>query len=383
MAKYNLLDDDDIFDEKEEAPEQENLLNVERDKPSSSLDPTDDIDINIDDDDDILETEPSSSLDDRDFQTDLDITAIDNEQTTEPAAEPEIEDSGSSSFTEYQEEEEKQEYSDAPPFITDDYEDTKQEGINYKPFIIIFIIIVVLGGIWFALDTFVFTSETEVVEEPVKTPEQLQAEKEAAEKAAFLGRIAGKTSSDLNVVSEIINYGKNNARVSSILLYKESLLFEVFGKTRDQVAKVNMSLKNNPSGLPFEVIGSETRPGSNGGVFGLFKTELGTSASNKNVNQANFSSVGDFQSWVEQTANTSNIKVTELKNEYLNDEGLFKKFRVETTINGSLDGCSDFLQKLSSGNNQVKIDKLNLTAADQRNFKTAKYLLKLVVEVYV
>ena len=383
MVKYNLLDDDDIFDEKEETSEEEKELKIGQQESSSSLDPTDDIDINIDDDEDILETEPSSSLDDQDFQTDLDITAIDNDQSEEPTAEPEIESSEPSSFTEYQEEEEKQEYSDAPPFITDDYEDTKQEGINYKPFIIAFIILAVLSGIWFALDTFVFSNEPEVAVEPAKTPEQLQAEKEAAEKAAFLGRIAGKTSSDLNIVNEILGYGKNNASVSSILLYKESLLFEVFGKTRDQVARVNMSLKNNPSGLPFEVIGSETRPGSNGGVFGLFKTELGSSASNKAVSQANFSAVGDFQSWIEQTTNASNLKVTELKNEFLNNEGLFKKFKVETTINGSLDGCNDFLQKLSSGNNQVKIDKLNLTAGDQRNFKTSKYLLKLVVEVYV
>ena len=143
-----------------------------------------------------------------------------------------------------------------------------------------------------------------------------------------------------------------------------------------------MSLKNT-SKTPFEVVGSETRPGSNGGVFGLFKAQLNSSAGSRNVAQADFSSVNDFQSWIERSSGAANLKVTTLKNNYMSDEGHFKKYSVETSINGSLDDCSNFLQKLSTENNQVKIDKLNLTAADQRNFQTKKYLLKLVLEVYV
>ncbi len=386
MAKYNLLDDDDIFDEKEEISADNNELNVEPEKSNLNVDMTDDIDINIDDDEDLLETEPTSSLDDQDFQTDLDITAIDSDNIEEPTAEPKQESTEPSPYEEYSpesKEEGKKEDNDSQPFRTDDYQDSKHEGINYKPFLIAFFIIVGLGAIWFALDTFVFSNEPEIVEEPVKTPEQLQQEKEAIEKAAFLGKVAGKTSSDINIVSEILGYGKKNAKVSSILLYNGSLLFEVFGTTRDQVAKVNMSLKDNASGIIFEVIGSETRPGLKGGVFGLFRTEVSSSATSKNVSQASFSSVGDFQSWVEQTSNESDLKVSELKNNYLKEEGYFKKFEVEATINGSIDGCSDFLQKLSSENNQVKIHKLNLTAADQRNFQTKRYMLKLVLEVYV
>ena len=112
--------------------------------------------------------------------------------------------------------------------------------------IIVFAIIIALAGIWFVLDTYVLSNDgPEVVEEPVKTPEQLQQEKEAAEKAAFLGRLSGETTADINLITEILNYGKNNAKVSSILLYKQSLLFEVFGDTRDQVAMVNISLKNS------------------------------------------------------------------------------------------------------------------------------------------
>jgi len=386
MAKYNLLDDDDIFDEKEEISTDDNDLNIEPESPKSGIDMTDDIDINIDDDDDILETEPSSSLDDQDFQTDLDITAIDSDGINESIDEPEIEGSEPSSYVEYQTEEEVQEkekYSESPPFITDDYEDTKQEGLNYKPFLIAIIIIAGLTGLWFAIDTFVLSDEPAVVEEPAQSPEQMQKEKEDAEKAAFLSQIAGKTSSDINLVSEILGYGKNNAKVSSILLYKKSLLFEVFGSSRDQVAKVNMSLKNKASRNSFEVIGSETRPGSNGGVFGLFKTEVIPSSNSKNVSRASFSSVNDFQSWIQKASSSSELKVTDLKNTFLQEEGYFKKFEVEATISGSLDGCNEFLQKLSSDNNQVKINKLNLTAADQKNFQTKKYLLKLVLQVYV
>lgn len=384
MAKYNLLDDDDIFDEKEEMSFDENKPASQPKTSESNVDRTEDIDINIDDDN--LEAEPVSSLDDQDFQTDLDITAIDNDESDEEVSEPEIEDNQPREYEEYQPEsdnEEKQEYKDSPPFLTDDYEDEKQEGINYKPFIIATIIIVILAGIYFVLDTFVFSDNTEVVKEPVKTPEQIQQEKEAAEKAALLGKISGKTLSDINIVSQILTYGKNNAKVSSILLYDQSLLFEVFGKTRDQVARVNMSLRDNMTKNPFEVIGSETRPGSKGGVFGLFKTNINQSASSKEETQEKFTSINDFESWIKQTSGAAGLNTVLLKNKYLTDEGPFRKFSVEANIDGPIDGCDNFLQKLSSENNQVKINKLNLTAADQRNFQAKKYQLKLLLEFYL
>lgn len=386
MAKYNLLDDDDIFDEKEDISEYENNIIPERKDQPAPVDMTDDIDISIDDDeDDLLDTTAIPSLDDKDFQTDLDITAVDNDTMEEEISEPEIENQSAREYEEYQPEqqEQNQEYNDSPPFITDDYEDEKQEGINYKPFVIAFVIIAFLVGIYFVLDTFVFSEKEEVVEEPVKTPEQLQQEKEAAEKAAFLGRVAGKTSSEIKLVSNLIDYGQTNAKVSSILLYDESLLFEVFGNTRDQVAKVNMALKNNNLGKNFEVIGSETRPGAKGGVFGLFKTQLSGDASSRDVTQAHFSSITDFESWIQQTSNAQALKVVTLKNNFQQDEGYFKRYKVETTVNGSIDACNSFLEKLGSENNQIKINKLNLNAADQRNFQTKKYQLKLILELYV
>ena len=54
MAKYNLLDDDDIFDEKEESSTDENEITTERKTSESNIDMTEDIDINIDDSDDLL-----------------------------------------------------------------------------------------------------------------------------------------------------------------------------------------------------------------------------------------------------------------------------------------------------------------------------------------
>ena len=68
MAKYNLLEDDDIFDEEDDLTENEPVAGLEEDK--QEIDTSDDIDIDIDED--LLNIESTDTiLDDQEIQEDI------------------------------------------------------------------------------------------------------------------------------------------------------------------------------------------------------------------------------------------------------------------------------------------------------------------------
>jgi hypothetical protein len=379
MAKYNLLEDDDIFDEDDDLTENDPIAGSDEPLPDSSI--SDDIDIEIDED--LLNIEPTDELDDQGFEEE---PAIDNLQEDIAAEldpdpqeiEPEIK-------------EEKPVEADKP-FLTDDFEDDKQSGINYKPIVMIGSVIIILILIYVVVDTWVLSdssqpvADTEQAAEPTK---ESAAEKKAAlekeQKVAFLSKIAGKTSADIAVVNNAVKNAQTSAKLSSLLLYGESFLFEVFGSDRNEIARVNMSLKSNMSGNNFSVISSQRRPGANGGVFGLFKGSLSSSGGNtggKNV-QISFNSINDFEKWLKNTSSSNSLKIKSLSNKYVKEESKFRKFELETTLTGSLDACKAFLKKLSGNGSQVNIRKLNLIASDQKSFQSKKYQLKLILEIFV
>ncbi len=379
MAKYNLLEDDDIFDEDDDLTENDPIAGSDEPLPDTGI--SDDIDIEIDED--LLNIEPTDELDDQGFEEE---PAIDNLQEDIAAEldpdpqelEPEIK-------------EEKPVEADKP-FLTDDFEDDKQSGINYKPIVMIGSVIIILILMYVAVDIWVLSdssqpvADTEQVAEPTK---ESVAEKKAAlekeQKLVFLSKISGKTSADIAVVNNAVKNAQSSAKLSSLLLYGESFLFEVFGSDRNEIARVNMSLKSNMPGNNFSVISSQTRPGANGGVFGLFKASLSSSGGNaagKNV-QISFNSINDFEKWLKNTSSSNGLKVKSLSNKYVKEESKFRKFELETTLTGSLDACNTFLKKLSANGSQVNIRKLNLVASDQKSFQSKKYQLKLILEIFV
>jgi len=383
MAKYNLLEDDDIFDEEDDLTENDPAGGLKDDK--EEIDTSDEIDIDIDED--LLNIEsPETELDEQDLQEDIEIDKIDDiEETISPETEPEIQ--------EFEPEIQKEEpipVEDEKPFLTEDFEDDKQSGINYKPIVIggVIIIFLLLGYAaidrWVLGDSIDSVTDAEPTDEQVKTQEQIVQEREAERKAAFLSKVAGKTSADISVVNSAIENAQSSAKLSSVLLYDEAFLFEVFGSDRDELARVNMSLKNNMSSNNFEVISSQTRPGSNGGVFGLFKGTLssGAGSGSKGV-QASFNTINDLEKWIKDVSASNSLKVTSLVNKYVKEENDFRKFEVETTLTGPIDACNTFLKKLSSDGNQIQIHKLNLNAVDQKSFQSKKYQLKLILEVFV
>ncbi|MCB0281723.1 MAG: hypothetical protein H6627_03710 [Calditrichae bacterium] len=390
MAKYNLLEDDDIFDEEDDFSGKDKEDKV---KPEPEPEQTNQLDIEIDDD--LLNDEP----DDLSMEEDI-ISGKSMQSTILDKDEPEISipenEEQELPIEEYEpqvvdrEEEKSPEITADKPYLTEDYADEKQTGINYKPIVISAAIIVALIAVYFIVDIFILSasSEPEVAEnttqQPVKTPEQIRQEQEAAAKTQFLAQLAGETQKDVNNINTILDNISNTAKLSSILLYDKSLLLEVFGTTRAEIAKTNINLKNKMADKSFVVVSSQSRPGPNGGVFGLFKADIngGSSAASKNVN-TNFNTIVDAQNWLKQQSANEGLKVKSIDNHFVADEKNFKKFNVETTIHGSMAACKNLLNKLSSNGSQLKINKLNLTAADQKNFQSKNFQLKLVLEVFV
>ena len=249
-------------------------------------------------------------------------------------------------------------------------------------------------GFWgfgyFAVDNWILSDSTDSTEnidsasEPVKKQEQIKQEQETQLKQAFLSKVAAKTSADISAVNSAIQNAQSSAKLSSVLLYDESFMFEVFGSDRNDLARVNMKLKENMSGNNFEVISSQTRPGSNGGVFGLYKgtlsSENGIAANNV---KTNFNSINDLENWIKSASASNSLKVNSLTNKYLKEENNFRKFEVETTLSGSIDACNTFLKNLSNNASQIQIHKLNLNAIDQKSFQKKKYQLKMILAIYV
>lgn len=386
MAKYNLLEDDDIFDEEDDFSGKDKV------KPKPEPEQTNQLDIEIDDD--LLNEEPDDLPLDEDIlsgksmqssildKEEPEISIPDNEEQELPIQEYEP------GITES--EDEKPQETTEKPYLTEDYADEKQSGINYKPIIISALAVLALVAVYFVVDIFILSADStpdvaeNTIQQPVKTPEQIRQEQDAAAKAQFLSQLAGETQTDVNNINTILDNVTNTAKLSSILLYDNSLLLEVFGTNRAEIAKTNINLKNKMADKSFVVVSSQSRPGPNGGVFGLFKADVngGSSSAQKNVN-ANFNTVIDAQNWLKQQSTNEGLKVKSIGNHFVADEKNFKKFKVETTIHGSMTACKNLLNKLSSNGSQLKINKLNLTAADQKNFQSKNFQLKLVLEVFV
>ncbi len=376
MAKYNLLDDDDIFEE-----EKKDTANEESAETPKAPEGEQELEINIDDDFDI---EPASLSDDE-FKTDVLDPDLDEESKEVMEKEPDTPDELDENphFDDLEPEEEQKPEKETPSYYTDDYDDDKQTGVNYAPFIKAFIIILVLTGIYFLVDIFILSDSDEVAveqQEEIKTPEQLKQEQEAAAKAEFLSRTAGKINSDVQFVADVVSNVQGSAKLGSALYYGDTFLLKIFGRTRSDVAKAQRALKKSGN---FEINTSDTRPGANGGVISTYSLEVNNSSGSAGQVSASFSTVSDFEGWVSQTSSSKGLKVAALKNKYLGDEDNFKKYEIMATLNGSIDGCSAFLQNLAADGNQVKIHKLNLSATDQRSFKSSKYQLKLILVLFI
>ncbi len=413
MAKYNLLDDDDIFDdnddllkddndedvtglleEKEEAPPAEEQAE-ETGTPAEAAETEDPFDIDIDED--LLNYEPVEELEESTFspETDLDISSEEEPLEPEISIDP---DAGEEAAPEPVEEKKP-----APKPIPDlEIEDEKQEGISYKPIVkglaVILLLILTYAGIdYFFLSDEASTpgtaqvtdqkadGETPAGEARKKSAAEIAEEKKAREKQAYLKTLSSENRARIASVEQVVSATGRSARLSSVLLYDNNMTFEVFAQSREELAKYNINLKR--SGSPFKIISSSARPGQNGGILGVFKAEKTPPAS---AGQAaggttrEFASVKELESWLNSEARNAGLRVSKLKSRA--DSGgntaLFKAYRVEAELSGSLTAANKLLSALKNAS-QVKVYKLVETAKDQQNFSGNRYRIQLILQAYI
>lgn len=414
MAKYNLLDDDDIFDDNddllkddsdddvsdllEEQPEEvapseeargEKELEVQEEKEGD--DPFD-----IDIDEDLLNYEPAEDIDESTFSQDVDLDISSEEEPLEPeiSIDPDVKAEEETPA----ETEEKP----APRAIPDlDIEDDKQEGISYKPIVMGISIVIVLILLYVGVDYFFLsgdsatadagqTTETtgeapaEANKKPAKSAADLERERKEKEKQAYLQTIGAENRARIASVDQIVSATGRSARLSSVLLYDQSLTFEVFSKNREELARYNIELKRK--GSPFKIVSSSSRPGKNGGILGVFKVEKSSSAGGgqSTAGGKTFASIKELQGWLSGQAKSAGLRVIKLKNraDSGNSNALFKAYRVEAEMSGSLAAAQKMLAALR-GASQIKIYKLVETAKDQQNFTGNNYRIQLILQAFI
>lgn len=265
-----------------------------------------------------------------------------------------------------------------------DEDEYSQRGINYKPILIGFFIVVFLGAItYFVLNKWVLKSSEESAAEKEKlTEEQVQPDPEEIRRANYFSQLAGRTNQELSFISKIMDITNKKTKLSIIFLYDKEFMFEVFSGKRDNLAKLNMNLKNVFKDKKFSVVSSIQRPGKNGGVFGLYTVEINGSAPAVEVTNS-FANEQDANKWLSFLANSSKLQIKRTKNKTSPSKDDFRVIEIESNMMGSFAGCLQLIENIAKAGKNIKIHKLTCSAVDQKNFNKGKYQLKIIFKVFV
>lgn len=410
MADHDLLSEDDFFSQT--GPQEKKPNKKENEEENASIE-FEDEDLFKDIDDTIQRSIEDISVD-KDEEISIDLLINDDEpveevleeEATEPleelgqdleeeSYEEEYEEPAQEEYAEeeYEEEQYEQEgYVEEEPeekSYLDDYEDDKQEGVNYRPFVIGAAIIIGVAVVVFALYQFVFKGDGEEVAgadtktEQVQTqtaqpsPEQIKRDRQYAE-------VAARTAVNLNTASSVASNASNNTKLSSVLIYGDEFLVEMFSNNRENLAKFNIDLRDKLNAAKVNLISTNERPGENGGVFGVFEIEKSASAgSGSGKINSPFKSKEEAKNWLTSLAASNQVKVQKIGFGSTAKKDIFTVSEIVANFSGSYDSCSKMVRAIGSSSKNIEIHKLNFTASDLRGFSKGKYQLKIILKVYV
>ena len=405
MDKFNLLDADDFFsqmgsdkEDKKEEPEKEETPDTQEpeaanepekpEMPEKSEEPEDLI-INVDD-----ETEESGLevIDEADAKMETPETEDPEDVSVEILQdEPEIDETpeiieeapaGETEISDESEEEEITEETDVKTktaFIDDYYEHAQQEKVNLKPILIIIGIIVILGIIGFALWS-VFSGEEEApppVVEQVKQPSP-----EELHRLNFLSGIANKTAKNLSKISDILNLNTNKSKITSVYLYGEDFIFEVYCSSRDELGKFNMNIKEKYPNNNVVLQTSQVRPGTKGGIFGVYTVAISNGSGSRD-STINFKSESAFESWFSAKTAQENLKLIALKKTNSFTSNGFKVVQYEGTVNGDYQSCYSLINSLKSERRNIDFHKLTVNSRNLKSFSSKKYQISFIIRLYL
>lgn len=391
MAKYNILDEDDIFSESGNEKKDSDKLKEQEDGPEINIDGEDLFDDSLlvedkkekaDVTDDFFDSKPEEDLD------------LDIEETTAPDTSDEklkdffMDENDKQENDRFEEEdlsEEPQKEKTEVRQIIEDYEDDKIDGLNYKPFVIGAVVIFFLVAAYFIIDMWILgdSAKDEVAEEIVDTtPVQPQLTPEQIRKKQQLAHVAGRTNREMTFIGSIIEMADQNVKLSSVLLYDKAFLFEVFSGDRGNLAKMQRQIKISMPDEKIDIISSVTRPGEAGGIFGIYGVEIDGQPGTKEV-QTSFTNAQEAKNWLSDVSASSGLTLAEMKESATRNENGFRVLEMETLMSGSLNNCKSIISKIAGSAANLKVHKLNMTANDQKTFGKSSFRLKMILQIYV
>jgi hypothetical protein len=285
--------------------------------------------------------------------------------------------------------------------------DDEQEKVSYKPFFIVVLILIIVGvGGYFAYDLYlkdnvfsklpffvgeqpveqpVIAEESEQTEQPEKVPVDNQPQLSPLEKQKieYISKLAGKTNQDVNSISSLISVSSKSTKLSGIVVYDSDFILEVFGKSQQDLARLNNELKNSNDIKNLKMVSSSERIGANNGVMGVYSAKLTSVGSVDKKVTLNLPGNTEAGNWLKSILTNNKLKVTKFKNRSTKTQDVFKVHEIEATANGSINSCLSALNALAAAGTNVKLHKLTCSAIDQTNFGSANYQIKLVLKFYV
>lgn len=269
-----------------------------------------------------------------------------------------------------------------------DYYDDKQEGINYKPVLYGIIALVVVAVLGYFGYTYFWggAGGPEVAAEPKATeavPAQTGPSPEEQRVNAYYSKLAGNTSYATGEVVGLSEVAGKQTRLSSVLFYGEDFSFEVFAKNRDELARLNIRLKQAYKKADLKVVSSQNRPGSNGGVLAVYKMRLAAGGAAGTAKVKPFKTAAEGKNWISYMVDNNNLKQTNYKTRSLGSRDGFTVEEMDLSILGSKEKLLQLITDIGSGNRNVKISKLSMSAIDKKSFNTKKYQLRLILQLFM
>ncbi len=270
-----------------------------------------------------------------------------------------------------------------------DYYDDKQGGINYKPILKGVGIAVAIVALFFVVKLYFFGGPAEpekaqTNKPAVATPKQKGPSPEEIRRNKLYTTVAAETKFKASKVAGITSVAAGQAKLSSVLLYGKELMFEVFAKNRDALAKLNVKLKNTFKDNKISVVATESRPGLHGGILGVYKLTLQPAAgAGGGTLSAPFKSVEDAQGWLKYMADNGSLKIKSMKSRALQREGGSDVYELDAILSGTRASFGQLLKAFGTADKNFTIHKLTINAVDQKNFNKKKYEARLILKIFI
>ena len=268
------------------------------------------------------------------------------------------------------------------PYQADiDYE-YKQPRLSYKPILIGLGIVIAITIIYFLVRNIFFTDKIEQPEAKIETPEEKLQQEQTLQKDRQLSLINTVNKYYLGYITSLFDMNQTAIQYSSILFYDKSVYFEVFAKSRDNLAKFNMQLKSNSKIPKYKIESVSSRPGSKGGVFALYDIFIDESFLNKAERGISISSTTP-SNWLATAEQRNGLKLHTQRQISSRPENLFNISRMEFILTGSENKCQDLISQIVADNSNYRVHKLSLVPTNQQEMSKSPYQLTLVLDFYL